>query len=390
MEAFVAFTQYQLAPALAAVLLHALWQDALLAVAAALVLRAMSRASAAARHDVAIAFLMAMLLVPAITAPLLDAEGELFVPGSVPAALAASLWLLGAAVMLARHLVAWRQIVALDASPSPPLPLYWRARVDEMRKALGIAQAVATRLTADVLVPCTARMLRPVIWLPLSLLTRTPAEQIEALLAHELAHIARRDWLWNQLQCVVEALLFFHPAVWWLARRIRQEREHACDDLAVATLGSPVALAEALVALERERHPPQQLASAATGGTLMLRIARLLSGAPLRRPMGALAIAWALVVSGALLIAEAGVAGVRLPALSVTSTTTGELGPGDYRQIAASTAGKLRFYRASVDMKGVLTEVYQEDGRPRPLTDEVRRWVRQIESMKIPALAQKR
>ena len=64
-------------------------------------------------------------------------------------------------------------------------------------------------------------LLRPVVWLPLSLLARLPAEQVEALIAHELAHIARLDWLWNGVQCVIESLLFFHPAAWWLSRRIR-------------------------------------------------------------------------------------------------------------------------------------------------------------------------
>ena len=165
MDAFAAFAQYQVAPALAAVLVHALWQDALLAVVAALVLRTMSSASAAARHHAAMAFLLAMLLVPATTAPFVDTEGSVFVRGSAPAALAVSLWLLGAAVMLVRHVIGWRQIVAMDASHQP-LPDNWRTRVDEMRTALGIAQAVAVRLAADVLVPCTARVLRPVIWLP--------------------------------------------------------------------------------------------------------------------------------------------------------------------------------------------------------------------------------
>jgi beta-lactamase regulating signal transducer with metallopeptidase domain len=352
-------------------------------VIAALVLRAMTRASAALRHNVAMAFLLAMLVVPAITAPLIDAEGYFFVRGSLPAAHVVSLWLLGAALMLARHVLALRNIAAMDRGPYEPLPENWHGRLDEMRAALGIAQSVVVRVTAEVLIPCTARVFRPVIWVPLSFLTHTPVAQLEALLAHELAHVARKDWLWNQVQCVLEALLFFHPAVWWLGRRIRQEREHACDDLAVATCGNVVALAEALVALERRRHPSRHMAAAANGGALLERIARLLSDPPLRRPWAGLAVAWALVVSGVLLFTEAGVAGVRPPDLAIQASTTGVLGPGDYRQITADDGGKHRFYRASVDAKGILTEMYEEDGQPRPINDGVRRWLRKIENMNI-------
>ena len=156
--------------------------------------------------------------------------------------------------MLARHIGGLRAIAAMERGPFEPLPPAWQRRVEELRAALGIARTVAVRLSAEVASPFAARLLRPVIWLPLSMLSRVPAEQVEALLAHELAHIARRDWLWNGVQCVIEALLFYHPAAWWLGRRIRQEREHACDDLAVAACGDAIALAEALAALECERH----------------------------------------------------------------------------------------------------------------------------------------
>ena len=163
------------------------------------------------------------------------------------------------------------------------------------------------RLAAEIASPFTARLFRPVIWLPLSLLTRLPTDQVEALLAHELAHIQRLDWLWNGLQCVLESLLFFHPGAWWLSRRIRQEREHACDDLAVAACGNAIALAEALAELELHRHHFPRLVLAAHGGSLMKRITRLLagstSGSRWRLPAG-IAV---LVVSGALLATQSSV-----------------------------------------------------------------------------------
>jgi beta-lactamase regulating signal transducer with metallopeptidase domain len=390
--------------ALAAALLHSLWQDALLALAAALALRGMARASAAWRHCAAMAFLVVMVLVPAVqflrywqpprvemdnlllamTAPRLDAGANLFVQDTSPlAAILLAAWLSGVGLMLVRHAGALRAIGAMELRPHHQLPIFWRQRVDEMRRTLGIARAVAVQLSDEVVAPCAARLLRPVIWLPLSLLARVPVEQVEALLAHELAHIARKDWLWNGVQCVVESVLFFHPAIWWLGRRIRQEREHACDDLAVAACGDPIALAEALAALERERHSAPQLVLAADGGSLMQRITRLLSGPPSRRRWGAIAALGAVTILSALSIAQIGIAS-RLPDLQVVSSTAGALGPGDYREIIANGADRLRFYRESIDAEGRPTETYQENGRVRPIDADVRRWIAAVAHQDIP------
>jgi beta-lactamase regulating signal transducer with metallopeptidase domain len=399
----LAAAQYGFAPALASALLHSLWQNMLIAGAAALTLSAMGRASAAARHNMAMAFLAAMLLVPAGSflalwrspgggldvglmwdraVPQPGGAAEAFVQASSPmAAILVAAWLAGVGLMLARHIGGLRAIAAMERGPSEGLPPEWRRRVDELRAALGIARAVAVRLSAEVASPFAARLLRPMIWLPLSMLSRTPADQIEALLAHELAHIARRDWLWNGVQCVIEALLFYHPAAWWLGRRIRQEREHDCDDLAVAACGDAVALAEALASLECERHPSQRLILAAKGGSLMQRITRLLSVPPSRGRWGALALLGAIAVAGGLLVAQIGLAGGYLPDLQVTASTDGPLGPGDYRQIQANGLDKRRFYRESLDSGGRRSETYSENGKPHAIDGEVRRWLAAVGKM---------
>jgi len=401
----LAAAQYGFAPALASALLHSLWQDMLLAAAAALTLTAMARRSAAARHNMAMAFLLAMVLVPSAqflalwrrpgggldvglmwdkAAPQPGGAADMFVQASSPvAAILVAAWLAGVGVMLARHIGGLRAIAAMERGPCEPLPQAWQRRVDELRAALGIARAVAVRLSAEVAGPFAARLLRPVIWLPLSILTRSPVEQIEALLAHELAHIARRDWVWNGIQCVIEALLFYHPAAWWLGRRIRQEREHACDDLAVAACGDAIALAEALAALECERHAPPRLVLAAKGGSLMQRITRLLSVPPSRGRWGALALLGALTVAGGLLAAQIGLAGGYLPDLEIEASTHGLLGPGDYRQIRANGLDKRRFYRESIDANGRRTETYSENGRPHAIDGEVRRWLAAVDRMTI-------
>lgn len=405
----LAAAQYGFAPAFASALLHSLWQDALIAGAAALTLAAMARASAAARHNVAMTFLLAMVLVPAAqflalwgrsgggldvglmwdrAAPQPGGTAEMFVQASSPvAAILVAAWLAGVGMMLARHIGGLRAIAAMERGPVESLPPAWQLRVDELRAALGIARKVAVRLSAEVASPFAARLIRPVIWLPLSMLSRIPADQVEALLAHELAHIARRDWLWNGIQCVGEALLFYHPAAWWLGRRIRQEREHACDDLAVAACGDAIALAEALAALECERHPPldrrPHLILAAKGGSLMKRIARLLSVPPSRGRWGALALLGAITVAGGLLAAQIGLAGGYLPDLQVTASKAGPLGPGDYREIQANGLDKRRFYRESIDRNGRRTETYSENGKPHPIDREVRNWLAAVGRMTI-------
>jgi hypothetical protein len=238
------------------------------------------------------------------------------------------------------------------------------------------------RLGADIASPFTARLLRPVVWLPLSLLTRLPVEQVEALIAHELAHIARLDWLWNGMQCVVESLLFFHPAAWWLSRRIRLEREQACDDLAVAACGNAIALAEALAQLECDRQPNPRLVLAAQGGSLMQRITRLLTGEPGRARWRWPAALLVLAVAGTVAVSSVGVA--KLPNIHIESTTDGTLRPGDRREITATGFDFDRHYVATVDANGKLVEVYEQDGLPRPIDDGARRWITEMSRLSVP------
>ena len=402
----IATAQYGLAPALALALLHALWQVALLTAVAAVSLSSLSRRSAALRHAVGMGFLLVMVLaplgsflrfwqrpgaelnggiVPVVTAPSIGAvPGQFVQHSSQLSGWLALLWLLGVAVMLLRHLGGWRLLGSLERRAYQPLPPEWQHRLQVLQGALGIGRTVAVRLAADVLAPFTARLLRPVIWLPLGLLARLPAEQVEALLAHELAHVARLDWVWNGLQCLVESLLFFHPGTWWLSQRIRQEREHACDDLAVLACGNAIALAEALAGLERSRHPLPHLVLAADGGSLMQRITRLLSGntprARWRLPLAALI----LLGSSSLLATQVGVTGHALPGITIRSTTDGVLGPGDTREVTANGLDKTRYYFASVNRNGELSEVYREDGKPRAIDAAARRWISEVDRLSVP------
>lgn len=185
------------------------------------------------------------------------------------------LWII-CVVMLAMRLVlglSWLGGYATDArSSGHPV---WQNRLDALAAQLGISRKVALRVVKDLDSPVTFGSLQPLVLVPLALLSGMPAPLLEALLAHELAHIRRHDFLLNLLQSVIETLLFYHPVVWWLSKRIRIERELIADDLAASVLGEPRRLALALSELEQIRSIQSDLALAANGGSLMLRIKRL-------------------------------------------------------------------------------------------------------------------
>jgi beta-lactamase regulating signal transducer with metallopeptidase domain len=209
-------------------------------------------------------------------------------------------WSLGVALLTARLLFGSLQVMRLKRSGHEPLGGPCLRRFQQLQQALAISRPVRLVQSALVEVPTVIGWLRPMVLLPASTLTGLAPEQLEAILAHELAHIRRHDYLVNVLQKIVETLLFYHPAVWWISRRVRVEREHCCDDTAVNVCGNPLLYARALAALEELRSAPVSLALAANDGPLLGRIRRLL--APTRpalehRTDGAL-----LIISGTLLV----------------------------------------------------------------------------------------
>jgi TonB family protein len=137
----------------------------------------------------------------------------------------------------------------------------------------GIRTPVRLLESARVTVPTVIGWLRPAILFPTAAAALEP-EQVEALLAHELAHIRRRDYLVNLFQAMVEVLLFYHPAVWWVSARIRAERECCCDDAAVGICGDLRIYVRALSEAEHRRSP-SKLAVAASSAPLLHRIRRL-------------------------------------------------------------------------------------------------------------------
>jgi beta-lactamase regulating signal transducer with metallopeptidase domain len=188
-------------------------------------------------------------------------------------------WLLGVACLSTRTIGGWRLIERLRRSALVEAPEALRANFARLCKRLGLTRNVSLRISEHVQGPLAVGIVRSLIILPASALMALSPEQLEAVLVHELAHVRRRDYLWNLVQTAVETLFFFHPAVWWLGRRLRQQRELCCDDVAVQSCADPLIYATALLRLEERRRQPLSLAMALDGhrpSGLRLRIARVL------------------------------------------------------------------------------------------------------------------
>jgi hypothetical protein len=196
-------------------------------------------------------------------------------------------WIAGVSMLSLRLLTGWIWVQRLRTRGNAPAADRWQQMAGRLSRRLHIGRAITLLESTLVEVPTVIGWLKPVVLLPASALAALSPQQLEAILAHELAHIRRHDYLVNLLQTLVETVLFYHPAVWWLSRRIRIERENCCDDLAVSLCGDPVAYAHALADLESLRPVPSafrrkhddHIAMAATGGSLLERVRRLL-GAP--------------------------------------------------------------------------------------------------------------
>ncbi|MBZ5724053.1 MAG: GWxTD domain-containing protein [Acidobacteriia bacterium] len=294
-----------LARALGWTLFHFLWEGALAALLLAAILGLCRPRAARLRYGVACATLTAMALAFGLTLAWSLAAGHeaavaislrdparAFVSAaaaSAPAeplpqslrdrlALAAPLWMAGVLLFYARSLSGWMGARRLRRVGVCAAPGGWQARLDDLRARLRVSRPVALLESCLADVPVIIGFFRPVVLLPLGLVTGLRVEQLESILIHELAHIRRHDYLVNFLQGFVEGLLFYHPAVWWVSAIVRAERENCCDDVVVSLAGDARGYAATLAALEGSRWPRREAALAASGGRLAQRIRRLLGG----------------------------------------------------------------------------------------------------------------
>ena len=307
---------HPIAQALGLALLHFLWQAGLLAAGIALLLWLFKGSSPRLRYGLACSGMLALSTLPAITfhqlwnrpAPIVEREiarpprievlSEPKAAATAPAAMAwrqraqhlvdRSLptflisWAIGVLVLSSRLTGGWAWLQWLRRRPETA------AAGDEHQllllrlcQRMGLVSNIRLLHCDRVEGPTVLGWLKPVVLIPGAALTGLSPQQLEMVLAHELAHILRHDYAINLIQSILEVLFFYHPAVWWLSAKIRQERELCCDDLAVRYAGDALDYARALTRLEALRlesgSPPLALALSATGGSFMHRIQRLIS-----------------------------------------------------------------------------------------------------------------
>ena len=184
-------------------------------------------------------------------------------------------WALGVGLHTVRVFVNWRRMRRLTRIGVRSLDGPLSARIHDLIELFGIRSAVRVFESTLVQVPTVLGWLKPVILLPTSTLTGLTPRQIELVIAHELGHIRRWDYIVNLMQVCIETGLFYHPVVGWISRRIREEREKCCDDLVIEHCGNRLEYAKALTNLESMRATPMQPALAATDGKLFERIERI-------------------------------------------------------------------------------------------------------------------
>lgn len=293
-------------------LIHFVWQGAAVGLIFAVLMRACRHTSPNLRYAIGLVCMGALLLLPiatywyvyqsnhAGTVAGLAAAGPAFLGQALGAANAIAAeqswlaalesyvsaylpwivlaWGFGVALLSLRVCLGWWRLEKLSREGVSPLAAELQQQVAVLCEVLGVRQSVTVLESTRVGVPTVMGWLKPVILMPTSCLLGLSREQLELVIAHELGHIRRWDYVVNLLQVLVETVLFYHPVVRWISRRVREEREQCCDDLVLRHCGKPVQYAKALANLETIRGGWLEPALAATGGQLVTRIERIVGG----------------------------------------------------------------------------------------------------------------
>jgi len=317
MNSLANFLSSPVAEALGWAVLHSLWQGVLLVLLVRLLLSTGQRWSVNRRYILVYGALVFQLLVALMTfAWLYPAAGSSESPGLLPATdwlphtamvhppevdwwapvqaffepslpLIVVVWLVGIFFFLCRLASGYWFWLRLRTSNTQPVPARWQTAFTELKQRLGITGRVELRLSTVIASPMLVGQMKPLVLLPIAMVNQLTIQQVEAILAHELAHLQRYDFLLNVLQLLIEAVFYYHPASWWLGAQIRTLREQCCDDLAIRYTGNAVTYARTLLAVAEQRTGNySQLAPGLLGNSkkqLLNRIQRILNQ-PVKQP----------------------------------------------------------------------------------------------------------
>ncbi len=295
-------------------LLHSVWQLGLIAVSVKLSLLVISQRFSTTRYSIAFVGLCVSVAIPMVTFGLIEPTAQLAVVrlgevstweslehSAIEIAAAHShtsdviesqswnvaalnrldswlplltiAWILGACLFLVRPALGVFTVSRLKRTGTGPVAGNVERQLQTLITAMRISRPVQLMQSTMTNVPMVVGFFRPMILLPASAMTNLSAQELEAILAHELAHLRRYDDFVNLGQTIIESVFFYHPCVWWMSSLVRTERENCCDDVAVSIVGGPKPLANALLQLESSRVAEPALS--ANGGSLVKRIRRL-------------------------------------------------------------------------------------------------------------------
>ncbi|WP_177225826.1 M56 family metallopeptidase [Arsenicibacter rosenii] len=301
--------------ALGWMLVHALWQGFALVLPVAIGFHLLRKRSARLRYNLGVGTLLVQVIVSAGTFlyyywPLREMPAATGMPtGSFPYTFSPTMqiqathmpwytllqqfveahmpeivvcWLIGVAVFMVRLAGGWLYLQHLKRTAYQITDQAVLELAVALQEYLGLTRVIHIAESAAIRVPMVIGMIKPVVLLPVGLVNGLSLRQVEAVLAHEFAHIKRADFAINILQSVIEVLFFFHPALWWLSARVREERELCCDDIAIDVCGDARILARALADVEEFAQSPALAMSLASNRKQLLHRVRRMLGVPVK------------------------------------------------------------------------------------------------------------
>ncbi len=290
--------------------MHSLWQGFLIAIVMAIALQLLSKKSAKVRYEIATLSLFLVFVCSVSTfiwhfeSASQIVEQELILVGEIPAADQLSeasflqgfrqscidyfnvhlpvivlIWLLGVGFFVLRLFGGLAYVQRLKYHRSTMLPEYWQAKVKMLAERIPTKKTALIFESAYTKVPLVIGYFKPYILLPIGTINQLDEKEIEAIIAHELAHVFRKDFLLNIFLSFIEVFFYYHPAVWWISGNIRLERENCCDDIAVRVCGNSLVYAKALVRVQELNSYVPNFAMPFSGqkNQLMNRIKRILN-----------------------------------------------------------------------------------------------------------------
>lgn len=210
------------------------------------------------------------------------------------------IWLAGVLAVAAKWFIGWRRVARIVRQAQPVSEGRALAAVRRSTERAGVRAPLRIVTSAAPLEPGVFGWLRPVLFLPEGIEEHLSAAQLEAVIAHEICHVRRRDNLFAAIHSIVEALFWFHPLVWWIGARLVEERERACDEEVLETGNAPVVYAEGILRTCRfYLESPAPCMSGVTGADLKERIARIMTAASARNlgPGGKILLGLAAIVA---------------------------------------------------------------------------------------------